>query len=371
MRQDSPPGQTELTTELSEKSHNMISLAPAAKPLANGQEASGQSSRTATSTSARLCVTVDTEEEGLWSGQYRMTGNTVENIQGVPRFQSLCDGLGIRPTYLIDAPVVQDDRASGILAEIHADGRCEIGAHVHPWCNPPLNEFYDSRESYFCNLPAELQRAKLDWLTNAIADRFGERPISFRAGRYGLDIIGARVLEELGYRVDSSVIPFTDYSTDHGPDFTSAPWQPYYVSERSLQTPGEKGALLEVPVSVGFNWQNFSRAMACLRQLRRPSLRWTRAEGVLDELRLLKRMKFSPEGTGRRELRMLVDRYLATPGNSLVMMFHSTSLVPGNSPYVRNELELERFLHRIEEACKYCIDQHHATAVTLGEMATN
>ncbi len=371
MRQESPEDHAAPATEMSEKARHLLSVAPATNPQSNCQDPARHSSRATTATTPRLCITIDTEEEGLWSGQYRMTGNSVENIQGLPRFQSLCDRLGIRPTYLIDAPVVQDDRASDILAEIHSAARCEIGAHVHPWCNPPLDELYDSRESFFCNLPVGLQRAKLDWLTNAISDRFRERPISFRAGRYGLDVIGARILAELGYRVDSSVIPFTDYSSDGGPDFTRAPWQPYFVGDSSLQTPEGTGTLLEVPVSVGFNWQNFPRAMACLHQLRRPSLRWTRIEGVLDEMRLLKRIKLSPEGTGGRDLRTLVDRYCATPGSSLVMMFHSTSLVPGNSPYVRNQQELEQFLSRIVATCEYCIDQHGATAVTLGEMAAN
>ena len=166
----------------------------------------------------RLVVTIDTEEEGLWSGDYPKTGE-VTNIRGVPRFQELCDRFGVRPTYLVDAPVVQSAEAVSILRPIQDDDRAEIGTHLHPWNNPPTIEQRCSRNSYLCNLPAELQRQKIEWLTDAIESAFGRRPRSFRAGRYGLDICGARILERLGYCVDSSVIPLTDYSVGGGPDF--------------------------------------------------------------------------------------------------------------------------------------------------------
>ena len=167
----------------------------------------------------QLIVTIDTEEEGLWGGEYRSTGNTVENVRGIERFQTLCDRFGIQPTYLVDAPVVQDDFAVELLRDIQEQGRCEIGSHLHPWCNPPFNGNgrCDSYHSYQCNLQEAEQRDKLIWLTETIEVRFGRRPTSFRAGRYGLDIVGAWILEELGYQVDSSVITFSNFSNDGGP----------------------------------------------------------------------------------------------------------------------------------------------------------
>ncbi len=317
----------------------------------------------------RLIITIDTEEEGLWGGRYRMTGNTVENIRGVPRFQSLCDELGIRPVYLVDAPVVQDDRASTVLEEIHAAGRCEIGTHVHPWCNPPIDEQADCRESYLCNLPVSLQRAKIEWLTEAISERFGKRPVSFRAGRYGLDIAGARILAELGYRVDSSVIPFTDYSADRGPDFRNAPWQPYWVGGDDLCSAAESGKLLEVPVSVGFSRSNFSRAMQCQSLLGKAPLRWLRLEGILDRSQVLKRIKLSPEKATARDMKTLIDRSCESPSAVLVMMFHSSSLVPGESPYVRDESGLEEFLERIAETCRYFLESKAGVSCTLEDVA--
>lgn len=316
-----------------------------------------------------LVLTVDTEEEGLWGGRYRMTGNTVENIGGIPRFQAVCDRLGIRPTYLVDAPVVQDDRASAILGEIHAEGRCEIGAHVHPWCNPPIDEQHDRVETYLCNLPVDVQRAKIEWLTEAISQRFGKRPMSFRAGRYGLDIQGARILSDLGYRVDSSVIPFTDYSEQGGPDFSDAPWRPYRVGGDDLRQPHESGNLVEVPVSVGFNRRDFARSMRLQKQFGHDPLRKLRLEGILDRTGLLKRIKLSPEQATARAMKTLIDRYCDAPSAVLVMMFHSSSLMPGQSPYVRDQSELDCFLNRIAKVCEYCFGSKSGVPSTLEDIA--
>ncbi|HUG90535.1 MAG TPA: polysaccharide deacetylase family protein, partial [Planctomycetaceae bacterium] len=307
---------------------------------------------------SHLIVTVDTEEEGLWGGRYRATGNTVENIQAIPRFQELCDRYGVRPTYLVDAPVVEDDRAAAVLGAIHDDGRCEIGAHVHPWCNPPffpphdtIEPDGDSANSFLLNLPEHVQRAKIEWLTEAIETRFGRRPTSFRAGRYGLDIVGARILAGLGYRVDSSVIPFTDYSAEGGPDFSAAPYRPYTIGEDDLCTPARPGAatgssvkngsvtngsmatgsalngsLLEVPVTVGYSRPNFERAHALRRLALRPWPKRFRAVGLLDRLGLARRIKFSPEQATERQLRQVIDACLANGTETLVLMLHSSSL---------------------------------------------
>lgn len=319
-----------------------------------------------------LIVTVDTEEEGLWGGRYRATENTVENIQSVPLFQEVCDRYGIRPTYLVDAPVIEDDRAAGVLQEIHAGERAEIGAHLHPWCSPPLDgQPIEPRQTYMCNLPETVQRDKLHWLTDTIAERFGERPTSFRAGRYGLDITGARILQELGYVVDSSVIPFTDYSPQEGPDFRNAPYLPYRVGDDDLRVPSGDGTLLEVPVSVGFNCHNFERTQRLQERLRHGVLRKLRAEGILDRLGLVRRIKCSPEQADAERLIQLSRAYESNKAPAMVLMFHSSSLLPGMSPYVTDRRDLDRFLGTLDRIFEYCCVRRNWASQTLTEFAGN
>lgn len=314
---------------------------------------------------ACLIVTVDTEEEGLWGGRFPRSGHTVKNILGVRRFQELCDRWAIQPTYLVDAAIVQDDYAVGVLRAIQDDGRCEIGCHVHPWCNPPFEEELSDHNSYLCNLPEALQRKKLVWITDAIERRFGHRPASFRAGRYGLDVAGARILQELGYLVDSSVIPFTDYSSAGGPDFGGAPYQPYFVGERDLCTPAQSGRLLEVPVSVGFSRPQFARAWTAHRILSDRWVRPLRIAGILDRLNVVRRIKFSPEQTGPKRLKQLADAYLAQEASALVMMLHSSSLAAGLSPYVPTVAALDDFFGTLDTIFEYCLSLQSWATATL------
>jgi hypothetical protein len=324
--------------------------------------------RIKTPSPAALIVSIDTEEEGLWGGIYRRQNNTVENTRGIERFQSFCDRHGVKPTYLADTPVVEDERSSRLLKEIQDSGRSEVGAHLHPWCAPPHEEEISSANSFLCNLPENLQREKLRRLTEAIEERLGRRPTSFRAGRYGLDAVGARILQELGYVVDSSVIPFCDYSSEGGPCYTEAPYTPYYV-DGALVRPAESGELLEVPVSVGFNRINFRRATRWRDLASRSPLKSLHAVGLLDRMGILQRIKFSPEQSDAARMKRLAAVYAAKTAPCLVMLFHSSSLVPGYSPYVPDARSLERFYRNLEETFRYCLDHLGMVSHTLTEFA--
>src|SRR5690349_2250315 len=109
-----------------------------------------------------LVVTIDTEEEGLWSGRFPARGQTCRNIQRLPRLDALFGRLGVIPTWLVDHPVAVDATAASVLRGLVADGRGEIGAHLHPWCNPP---FYPDGERARFSYPHQLgpwqQAAKL------------------------------------------------------------------------------------------------------------------------------------------------------------------------------------------------------------------
>lgn len=317
---------------------------------------------------ARLIVSVDTEEEGLWSDSFRATGNTVRNIGRLPRFQRLCDELGVEPTYFINSPVATDANAVAVLKDFLGDGRCEIGGHVHPWNTAPLDHACDARRSYLCNLPLTEQREKLRVVTEQIADAFDRAPTSFRSGRYGLDRAGAALLAELGYVVDSSVCPFTDYSVDGGPDFRGAPHRPYWIGS-DLTRSGPPGGLLEVPVSFGFNRSNFALAFRVHEFLRTRPLGHLRLPGVLDRLGVLQKIKFSPEKGDVVRLSRLARAYLANGAPCMVMMFHSSSLLPGSTPYVTTERELEAFFATLRATLEYCIDELGMQPATLGGFA--
>jgi len=312
-----------------------------------------------------LIVTVDTEEDDWGNATSAPRKTTVRNIDGLGRLQQVCDRFGVPPTYLVDTPVVEDDRAVEVLRRLQDAGRCEIGAHLHPWHAPPFDEKLEVRSSFLCNLCESLQREKLTRLTETIEQRLSRRPTSFRAGRYGLDIVGARILEELGYLVDSSVIPFEDYSFQEGPDFRLFPYKPYRIGREDLGTPHPAGKLLEVPVSVGFSRAGFARARRIRDFAAQAVFRPFRLVGALDRMNLVRRIKFSPEQADAARMRQLVDAYVANRAPSLVMMLHSSSLVPGFSPYVPDLARLDRLYRDLEATLDYCLNRHGMEAKTL------
>ena len=66
------------------------------------------------------------------------------------------DRLGLVPTYVIDYPVAtQPERLRAAAGDLGTSGRCTIGAHLHPWVNPPFNEAVTAANSFTCNLPVE------------------------------------------------------------------------------------------------------------------------------------------------------------------------------------------------------------------------
>src|SRR5437667_52579 len=108
-----------------------------------------------------LIVSVDTEEDN-W--QPCREGVTIENIRELPRLDVLFQQLGVRATYFATYQVAIREWAAATLRQLRTGG-AEIGAHLHPWNTPPLDEPFLARNSMLKNLPPALQLAKLERLT--------------------------------------------------------------------------------------------------------------------------------------------------------------------------------------------------------------
>ena len=90
------------------------------------------------------------------------------------------------PTYAVDYPVASTPAAVAVLKAFLDSGRCEIGAHLHPWVNPPAEEEVNAFHSYACNLPAELMQRKLEVLPRRHRRAASAAPVVYKAGRYGI-----------------------------------------------------------------------------------------------------------------------------------------------------------------------------------------
>lgn len=294
----------------------------------------------------KLIVTIDTEEDD-W-GSYHRTGHTLRNIEKIPSIQNIFDKYNVKPTYLITYPVATDVRARSILKEILDEGRCEIGSHCHPWNTPPFEEETNEYNSMLCNLPPALQYRKLEALHSEIVKTFKAEPTSFRAGRWGFSKSVAENILKLGYKVDSSVTPFCDWSDYYGPDFSEAPTQPTFLINHNCSSSDLDEGLIEIPATVGFLQKNFSFCNKLLKKLKSKALRPFRIIGILYWLKLLNLIWLSPELNSGKEMQHLSCTCKKLGYQFINMMFHSTSLMPGQSPFVQNESDLETFITDIE-----------------------
>jgi len=306
-------------------------------------------------------VTIDTEEDD-WGG-FDRTAYGVENIKRIPRLQHLFDEFGVTPTYLVTYPLLDHPEAARILDEVQRRCKCEIGMHCHPWNTPPILEERNAFNSMICNLPEELQKRKLERLYRKLKQTLGTKPVCFRAGRWGYGGKAALALEELGCLVDSSVSPWMNWSGVHGPDFSGMTPKPYRFQPPEIRTPRPDGSMIEVPATIDFLRGGAGLCRVMTRFLQRRLPRLLHVEGVFRRLGIFQKVWLSPETADVPEMQALTRRAIRMNYPVVNLFFHSTALLAGLSPFVKNRDEEDRFMNRLKEYLRWVRTQPLTPAV--------
>ena len=296
-------------------------------------------------------LTIDTEGDNQWELGRELT---VENIKYIPRFQNLCNKYNILPTYLVTSEVCEDGFAKEIFTDYLLSGKAEIGAHLHSWTTPPFeNEegyrFNDQNHGFATELSEYLLNEKIKNLTNQIAVSFGTSPTSFRSGRYGFNENIAKVLIENSYLDDSSVTPYTNWSSQKGipngiggPDFMDHNVFPYkYRFDNS--------SLIEIPITILPSKFPLNRNETIARQ-------YFRNVDKSIFLRLIRKLIFNNQPLWLRPYNWmnisLFDEILDEAARRklpfLVMMFHSSELMPGCSIYRPDTGSIDKLYELLE-----------------------
>jgi hypothetical protein len=276
----------------------------------------------------RFAIFVDTEEEFDWSQPTSRDSHGTSAAESLPKVHFRMREAGVKPVYLVDWAIATDIRCVPTLREFVERGECSVGTHLHPWLNPPLDEELTRANSFAGNLPEALERAKLQRLTEAIENGIGKRPIVYRAGRYGIGRNTARLLVEAGYEADSSVRPLHDYSDEGGPDFRAFEPRPYRV-----------GPLVELPLTVAYT----GRLRRFGNRLYEGAGRVPRGRGVLARGGMLNRIALTPEGIELHEAVDAVEQLLDDGLRYFSISFHSPTVEPGHTPYVKDQADLDKF----------------------------
>jgi peptidoglycan/xylan/chitin deacetylase (PgdA/CDA1 family) len=283
----------------------------------------------------RVVVIVDAEEEFDWQAPFSRSNVSVTTVAAQRQADSIFASFGIVPTYAIDYAIASQQSAFEPLRDLRQAGGCEIGAQLHPWVTPPHREEVSERNSYANNLPASLERQKIMVLTETIERNLGQKPRLYRAGRYGAGAVTLGILEELGYEIDCSVLPGARLHP-YAPNYAGAPAVPYW-----LNSPRD---LLEIPVTVGTAGWMGGTGETAYRLLSSGIGMALRLPAVAARLGMVERIRLTPEGSTLDECVRLTHSMLQKSHRVFVVSYHSPSLEPGHTPYVRDAKDLQRFL---------------------------
>jgi GT2 family glycosyltransferase/glycosyltransferase involved in cell wall biosynthesis/thioredoxin-like negative regulator of GroEL/2-polyprenyl-3-methyl-5-hydroxy-6-metoxy-1,4-benzoquinol methylase len=288
----------------------------------------------------RLIVTLDVERDygPHWKTPPSLTFRSV--LEALPyRLGPVMADFGIRPTYFLSPEVILDVECCDALRTF---SDAELAAHLHGDYLVPQIKSWDFAnpqvrvEDMQCDYPPDLEREKLAVLTELFGQQFGHRPVSFRAGRFGIGHDTGRWLIELGYSVDSSVTPHIVWNRAHraaGPDFRGCPERPYTVTtDGDLWKPGDSH-FLEVPLTILEAGAIAGRTSDAPRWFRP----WYSDEEAL--IAIMHRVAAESPQQGRQR--------------PLVMMFRSVELVPGASPSPQTEADVERYLDTLKRVFQH------------------
>lgn len=295
-------------------------------------------------------VTVDTEEEWDWAGSFPVPPFSLQNLKRIPKFQEFCERMGIVPTYFLDYPVLHNEECVTFLKSSFEKGQCDLGAHLHPWATPPLEEQVCNENSYLQNLPVKLFRNKLELLTGLFEEKFAVHPFSFRSGRWGMAGHILQQLADIGYLVDSSIRPYYD---DMQCSYFSTEVAPFWPDFTTISEHGKQRKILEFPVSSGFSRANFELFDPLYRVLAKYPLRALRLNGILWRLRVVRKIYITPEGHSGKDIISCIKSNLARGNNVINLFFHSSDLMPGNTSYVKDANDEREFYNTLKEIVDY------------------
>jgi len=306
-----------------------------------------------------MCIHAECDKDIKWNIRYPLKFRSIVEI--IPSyFENIFRRFSVKPTYLISSEVFDHKESVDIL--LAQREKAELGTHFHgEFLEPGRISMPRENKDYGCLYEEHIERAKLIWLTQKFEETFGFRPQSFAAGRWGATGRTARILSDLGYIADSSVVSFMNrrhLGLNEMPLLKTG--ETYFPSEASIVSSGNL-KLVEIPVTALPASKLYSGPFNYLKLMRS----FYRNRKGTDKLIWL-RPTFSSFG----QMKKLIDTVIATQNSDIVfnMMFHSFEAVPGLSPYVKTKEESRVFIKRLETILKY-LAKKKSVFMTLKEVA--
>ena len=300
-------------------------------------------------TAPAFLVTIDAEGDNLWAKPRTVT---TRNAQSLPRFQTLCEKYGLRPTYLTNWEMANCDAFREFGKYVLARDAAEIGMHLHAWNSPPivpLTADDDEYAPYLIEYPADQIRQKVATMTAKLEETFGVKMVSHRAGRWSFNETYARALVENGYSVDCSVTPHVswrfckgDPSREGGTDYTGFPESEYFIDLSDIRRSGDS-PLLELPVTI-VRTRQYPRLVESLRSRLSASFYGT----VIMRRLFPSYLWLMPTGTNGDALLHVLSIATQQRRPYIELALHSSELMPGGSPKLMTPQSIDALYRNLE-----------------------
>ena len=312
------------------------------------------------SISPSFLITIDTEGDNLWASPREIT---TRNARHLPRFQSLCERYGFKPTYLTNYEMAMD----GFFADFGRDAirrdTAEIGMHLHAWNSPPIVPLTtdDFRYCpYLIEYPEPIMADKIAFMTDLLEDTFGVKMVSHRAGRWAFNSQYAQLLVRHGYTVDCSVTPGVSWrqqagapSGAGGTDYRLYRRSHYFIDLHDITQAGNS-SLLEVPMTILVSplrrYFPLADGNVILRKVanRIPPARWLR-----------------PSRNNLNSMMRMVESARLNSSPYVEFMLHSSEFMAGGSPIFPDADSIEALFRDMEALFEFA--SRHFVGATLGD----
>ena len=309
-------------------------------------------------------LTVDTEEEWDWDGPFPEKDFSVKNLAQVPAFQDFCESKGIRPCYFVDYAAAKGAAENQVFAKPIDNNSCELGAHLHPWANPPFFGKPTEESSHVVNLPIEQVEAKLDELMSVFTNEFNYQPSSFRTGRWGISADIMHLLWTRGFTVDSSVYPF--YKNEFF-NCKGSPTGAYWPDTNNVLKAGEQRNIMEIQASVGFNRSAFGLSDSIHSIAEAAPLKYLRTVSLLWHSHLLRKIYMSPEVMQAKDMIALAHKTYANGAPYVNMFFHSSNLIANGTGFFNVADPFSEICKRITTVIESLSEDFQLNFMTLKE----
>lgn len=263
-------------------------------------------------------------------------------IQGIPQYlRQIWNKYNVHPIYFVSPEVLYDEDAVKVLRKEVENGAI-IGAHLHPEYIEPERIWGKAIEHEDAQFPCyaypfNIEKQKIQNLTELIKDKIGICPTWYRAARFGADSDTIKILSDLGYQYDSSVTPNIDWSSKGGPNHMKALNTEYKISKSDIYFEAngveDFSGIIEEPVTIyGKRWGILGRILPDNWLF----YNWLRPTHMtyVEMKHIVKQMKRKNRETG-------------------VMMFHSMEIMINKTPYVRNKWMQKYYLWRLDKILEY------------------